>query len=68
MSIHNICFQGEIRKNINTFRLEKASLLRTIVCVYYKIKFCLSCSKFWMGIVFSIRGIGTLLGATLLKF
>ena len=27
LSIHNICFRGEIRKNINTFGMKKKSIL-----------------------------------------
>ena len=34
MSTHNICFRGEIKKNINTFGLKKKSALtrRVMIC------------------------------------
>ena len=31
MSTHNICFNGEIRKNINTFWLKKVSNLELVI-------------------------------------
>ena len=31
MSTHNICFHGEIRKNINTFGLKKSILSRAML-------------------------------------
>ena len=33
MSTHNICFRGEIRKNINTFGLKKSALTSAMLFI-----------------------------------
>ena len=36
MSAHNICFHGEIRKNVNTFGLKKASYQKPCIILKFE--------------------------------